>query len=360
MNIVGEEQLNADNLKVSNYKTSPMPLPPLWRILRGLVAATVSLPCLLAAQEPKIQATPFSVWLDLEALAEPNPPKLSLPIWLGTVTRNVVPDVFGSPAKTVFRLPFRRFGNLNDQILLRVFFDDFKGSAPTVTGLASSGVPQFLHGPFGAGLDLPSSETISIPMESVEIIEIEAPGDGRNLRGAFVTTLKQSEAWHALDFTPETALVDPFQKAPASQPAADDLYLYGRIRATIDPGIMKLMPQTAPSGTWEFELGTLPLLAVVTFDILNVDALAAPDLFLNGQLLGPVSVQLPDLADPGFEGLVRARDAEVRFRYTGWLRCQKAVPASLLVTGLNKITIQLSNQSGPVAVRAIELQLKNN
>ena len=197
-------------------------------------------------------------------------------------------------------------------------------------------------------------------MDGIDFVEIEAPGDGRNVRGAFVSTLKQSQAWHAVDFTPESGLVDPFQNTPPTTPTADDLYLYGRIRAAIDPGVMKLTPRTADSGTWEFELGVLPMLAVVTFDILNADALAAPTLAVNGIDLGAVSIHLPDLADPGYEGISRARDPDVRFRYTGWLRCQKAVPASLLVPGLNKITIRLSNDSGPVAVRAVELQLKNN
>lgn len=337
-----------------------MPVPPVTRALLASAFLLVAIPQMSIAQEPRVQPTPFSVWLDLEALAEPNPPRLSLPIWLGTVTRHVIPEVVGNATRTVFRLPFRRFGNLNDQVLLRVFFDDVKGLTPSVIAKTANGLTLFLHGPFGAGLDLPSSETVSVPMTGVDVIEIEVPGDGRNVRGAFVSTLKSTEAWHALDFPPETSFLDPFQKTPSPQPASDDLYLYGRVRAAIDPGVMKLTPQSAPSGTWEFELGALPLLTVVTFEVLNVDALAAPDLVVNGQPLGAVSIALPDLADPGYEGLIRARDPEVRFRYTGWLRCQKAVPSALLVSGLNQVTVRLADESGPVAVRALELQLKNN
>ena len=336
-----------------------MPAPFLQRASIGVAFALVALLLPAAAQELRVQPTPFSTWLDLEALAEPNPPRLSLPIWLGTITRTVVPDVVGRATTTYFRLPIRRFGDLNENVLLRVFYEDVRGLAPSVTGKTSAGVALFVHGPFGAGLDLPNSETIAIPMAGIDYLEIEVPGDGRNIRGAFVSTLKEAQAWHALDFQPASSLVDPFQNAPAVQPTDDDLYLYGRLRAAIDPGVMKLTPQTTPIGTWEFELAALPLLSVVTFEILNVDALAAPDLTVNGQPLGAVAIHLPDLADPGYEGHVRARDTEVRFRYTGWLRCQKAVPASLLAVGLNKIAIRLSNDSGPVAVRAVELQLKN-
>jgi hypothetical protein len=337
-----------------------MPLLPLLRSSLSTILLLAAIAPPATAQDLRVQPTPFSVWLDLEALAEPNPPRLSLPIWLDTVTRTVIPEVVGGSTRTVFLLPFRRFGNLNDQVLLRVFYDDVKGLWPTVSGKSASGQVVFLHGPFGAGLDLPSSETITVPMVGVDYLEIEAPGDGRNVRGAFLSTLKPTQAWHALDFAPETDLFDPFHKVPSQQPSPDDLYLYGRVRAIIDPGVMKLAPQTKPSGTWEFDLGELPLLSVVTFDILNADALAAPELIVNGQSLGSVSIHLPDLADPGYEGLVRARDPEVRFRYTGWLRCQKAVPSTLLVSGLNKITLRLAAESGPVAVRAVELQLKNN
>ena len=50
----------------------------------------------------------------------------------------------------------------------------------------------------------------------------------------------------------------------------------------------------------------------------------------------------------------------MRFRYAGWLRAQRVIPGSALRAGLNKVVLQLNGESGPVAVRAVELQLKYN
>jgi hypothetical protein len=50
----------------------------------------------------------------------------------------------------------------------------------------------------------------------------------------------------------------------------------------------------------------------------------------------------------------------MRFRYTGWLKAQLVIPGSSLQAGLNKLALQVNKQSGPVAVRSIEIQLKHN
>ena len=335
-------------------------MPPTLPLLRWLAALILLLPGVVGAQEMREQPTPFSVWLDLHALASRNPPRVALPIWLDSVTRSMGRDTPDHPLKTTFRLRFRKLGDLNPEILVRIFFDDEKGLSPSVSGWSETGAPRFLHGPFGVGLELPSSESITVPMAGIDYLDIEAPGDGANLRGLYLATLRKFDARHALDFAPESDLADPFQNAPTSPLHAEDQFLYGRVRATIDPGLMKLTPTESPSGTWEFDLSEAPAFAVVTFDILNADALAAPEIIVNDTELGPVAIQLPDLADPAFTSIVRLGDVDERFRYGGWLRCQKAIPGSALQAGLNKITIELSKESGPVAVRAVELQLKSH
>ena len=50
----------------------------------------------------------------------------------------------------------------------------------------------------------------------------------------------------------------------------------------------------------------------------------------------------------------------MRFRYAGWLRCQKIIPASALDAGLNQLTFEMQKQFSAIAVRAVELQLKQN
>ena len=142
---------------------------------------------------------------------------------------------------------------------------------------------------------------------------------------------------------------------------SDDLTLFGRVKATIDSGVTKLTADESPTGTWEFELQTVPLLAVLTFEILDADAEAPPNVTMNDRPLGAVNVSLPDLADPAYVGLVRALEPGMRFRYSGWLRVQKVIPAAALQTGTNRFVLELpSNAAGAIAVRALSLQLKYN
>jgi hypothetical protein len=173
-----------------------------------------------------------------------------------------------------------------------------------------------------------------------------------------VSWLDRAETRHALDFAAPAPFTDPFD-SPASQfPPLDDLFLGGRIRATIDPSLAKLTPRSSPSETWEFDLAAPPFLAVLSFEILNADPLAPLEVLVNDQPLGPAAMRAPDLADPAYQGVVRPLDRGVQFRYAGWLQCQKAIPGAALKAGANKITLRLPSTSGPVAVRSLELHLK--
>ena len=49
----------------------------------------------------------------------------------------------------------------------------------------------------------------------------------------------------------------------------------------------------------------------------------------------------------------------MRFRYAGWVRCQAIIPGRLLRTGENTFTLKLPAEAGAVAIRNVELQLKN-
>jgi hypothetical protein len=57
------------------------------------------------------------------------------------------------------------------------------------------------------------------------------------------------------------------------------------------------------------------------------------------QNIGPVALTLPDLADPGYRGESEPLTTEMHFNYTGWLRAQKIVPATILKVGANDLVI---------------------
>lgn len=336
-----------------------MPRLPFSLLIFRLLALAVLWSAPAGAQELRRQPTPFSVWLDFRALASPNPPKVSLPIWLESLQSDATEGTGGGIARTTFRLRFRQLGALNRDLLLRLFFDDVNGRSPTITGWTTEGAQVFEHGPFGASLNLPTSATVALPMLGVSNIDITVAGDGGNIRGCFLSSMRRGETLYSLDFAAPAEMNDAFDNLPSNPPPADDSLLFGRVRATIDPGLVTLTPREVTTQIWEFELAADPMLAVLSFEILNADPLSPLEVSVNDHPLGPVAVRTPDLADPGYLSVLRPLDRGVRFRYAGWLQCQKSIPGAALRAGLNKIELRLPGESGPVAVRSLSLQLKN-
>jgi hypothetical protein len=96
----------------------------------------------------------------------------------------------------------------------------------------------------------------------------------------------------------------------------------------------------------------------LTFEIANPSVDSPPEVYLNGQDIGPVSLTLPDLADPGYRGEVEALSPQMHFHYTGWLRAQKIVPATILKVGANDLVVASGTDTGSSAIRATQIQLK--
>lgn len=311
------------------------------------------------AQSLRVQPTPFSVWLDFQAIASSGTSRMSLPIWMESLQSDFIPASPTTSEKTVYRIRLRRLGHLNGEIQLRLFFDDKPGESLLVTGWTETGTQLYTSAAIGSGLGLPTSESIIVPVAGLDYVDIEAPGDGRCVRGAFVATLRKGESRHALDFEPQTSVADPFANVPSATTSRDDTYLFGRVRALLDPGPFKLDPASQASTTLEFELESKPLLAVISFEVLDLDPLHAPEITINDLPLGRASAHLPDLADPAFQGKVRALDPDMNFHYAGWVRCQIAIPGSALNAGINTLVFELKKTSSVAAVRAVEIELKH-
>jgi hypothetical protein len=201
---------------------------------------------------------------------------------------------------------------------------------------------------------------VTLPMGGVDYVEIEVPGNGANVRGIFLSSVKKSETRQALDFDPPADAIDPFQNPPPAPAHENDAYLFGRVKATLDNSVVKLSGTDGAGNSIEFTLTSQPLLAMITFEILNADVKSPPEVIVNNRPLGAASMTLPDLADPAFQGTVRPLERDMAFHYAGWLKCQKVVPGSSLQAGSNTVTLQLTDPSGTVAIRAIEVQLKYN
>jgi hypothetical protein len=321
----------------------------------------LSVAAVCAAQEalPE-QPAPFSVWLDFPSLSRPGAADPALPIWFEALQTHRKSAEGGEPPKTIYRLRLRRLPSLQREMLLRVFFDDVPEMHPVVRTWTETGKERFHSPPLGSGVGLPTSESVIIPLEGADYIDLEVPGNGSNVRGVHAASLKEVTVRQTLDFRVAPEVIAPFGNMAFAAPTTDDSKLYGRVQAALDPEPVRLSPAESPSSEYQFELVTQPLVAVVTFEVLNADLSAPPAVIVNEAAPVFVNIQWPDLADPGFRGEARGAEANLRFQYTGWLSGQIVIPGNVMRTGLNKITIALSEGSGPVAIRNVELQLKQN
>ena len=304
------------------------------------------------------QPTPFSVWLDFDALMRPNAKSPGFPIWMESVQVSSALRPEGEISQTIYRIRFRRFAALNRILLFRLYFDDQLGKNPSISAWSETGEQLFESGALGTSIGLPTSESVSIPMESVDYIELEIPGDGKTVRGAFLTSLEKSDTLQAMDFALPAQTLDPFNSPVKTHVPRGDEELYGRLSARLDSAPTILSKGEGSTAGHEFEIEEIPILAVVSFEILNADIQAPPEIILDQQPLGPATLFLPDLSDPAYTGTVQGLVNGMEIHYEGWLQAQCIIPGSAISPGTNHLYIQSPSKTGSVAVRSVALQLK--
>jgi len=299
------------------------------------------------------QPTAFTAYLDFRQ------PPTDLPIWIERVEQQTIDLGEGQPAASVHRIRFRQFPGLVDEVLLRVYFDDKPGCQPVVSGWNEIGQRLLAPHVLGQGLGLPSSETLRISMDGLDYIDIETPGDGGSVRGVLAMALRQTATREAVDFGGTAEITDPFGNAAPTITGSDDILLFGRVKATLEPGVIPLGTGTDNGeAAFDFPLANPPLIALLTFEISNADISNPPHLLVNGTDSGAVNVTVTDLADPALTGEIEATRPDAVYHYAGWLKCQKVIPGSLLTAGTNEILITNPGNPSPVALRAVEVQLK--
>ena len=116
---------------------------------------------------------------------------------------------------------------------------------------------------------------------------------------------------------------------------------------------------SVPQGAaFQFGIESQPRTALLTFEVGGADIDAPPEVYVNGASLGPVTLAMPDLADPGYRGEMKALVSQMHFQYTGWIRAQKLVAASNLRVGSNDLLVTGGPGTKVSAIRATQIQLK--
>jgi len=339
-------------------------------IFRAVFAIFFAAVCRVCAQEALsdalpspaefiVQPFPDSAWLDLRQNAPRNSKPQNAPAWVEALT--LLPAQAtegGGNSKSIFRIRVTQPGPDYQVLFFRLFFDDKPNQQPELIAWDESGTHILRSGTLGVGMNLPSSDSVLIPMAGASAIDIEVPGDGRTIRAAYLDWMTTSEVVHPVNAEHRDVIPEPFSSMPSLQAPPEDVENFGTVTATLSADPIRIDGQTQQGAAFQFPIEAQPLTALLTFELANPNIDAPPEIYVNGQDIGPASLMLPDLADPAYRGEVEALSKEMHFHYTGWLRGQKIVPAAMFKVGSNDLVIATGVGNGSSAIRATQIQLK--
>jgi hypothetical protein len=299
-----------------------------------------------------------SAWLDLRQIASASSKPQVTPDWVEAMS--IVPGQKnpGLPEKTVFRIRLARPSPESQVLFFRLFFDDNAEQKPQLIAWDESGTVVMQSGPLGAGMGLPTSESVMVPMVGVSTIDIEVPGDGKTVRGAYLDWMARAEVLHPMSADHRELIPEPFTPVAPLHRVGEDSERFGTVTASLADETIRIGPSVSHGAAFQFGLETPPLVALLTFEIASPNITSPPVVYVNGENLGPASVTLPDLADPAYRGQTASLIRGMRFQYTGWLRAQLLVPASNLRAGTNDVLIVSGEGTSASAIRATQIQLK--
>lgn len=305
------------------------------------------------------QPFPESAWLDLRQNVPRNSKTQNTPAWVEALT--LLPGQAtegGATSKSIFRIRVMQPSPDYQVLFFRLFFDDKANQQPELVAWDESGTHILRSGTLGVGMNLPSSDSVLIPMTGASAIDIEVPGDGKTIRAAYLDWMTTSEVVHPVNAEHRDIIPEPFSSVPSLHPPPEDVENFGTVTATLSADPIRINAETQESAAFQFPIEAQPLTALLTFEIVNPSIDAPPEVYVNSQDIGPVSLTLPDLADPGYRGEMEALTPQMHFRYTGWLRAQKIVPATILKVGANDLVVANAVGRGSSAIRATQIQLK--
>jgi hypothetical protein len=305
------------------------------------------------------QPVPESAWLDLRQNTPKNSKAQNTPPWVEVLTLLPAETTESGPmSKSVFRIRVTQPSPDYQVLFFRLFFDDKADQQPELIAWDESGTHVLRSGTLGVGMNLPSSDSVLIPMTGASSIDIEVPGDGKTVRAAYLDWMTSSEVAHPVNAERRDVIPEPFSSTPMLHAPPDDIENFGTVTATLAAEPIRIDGQTQESAAFQFPIEAQPLTALLTFEIANPRIDAPPEIYLNGENIGSVSLTLPDLADPGYRGEVEPLSTQMHFNYTGWLRAQKIVPAASLKVGENDLVVINGAGGGSSAIRSTQIQLK--
>src|SRR5262249_35584245 len=234
-------------------------------------------------------------WRNVRKRRPQNSKTKKAPAWVEALTLLPADPTEGSTAsKSVFRIRVTPPGPEYKILFFRLFFDDKPNQQPELVAWDETGTHILRSGTLGAGMNLPSSDSVIIPMTGASAIDIEVPGDGKTIRGAYLDWMTSSEVVHPVNVEHRDIIPEPFSVVPKLHAPPEDVENFGTVTATLAPESIRLDSRTQQNAAFQFPIEAEPLTALLTFEIANPRIDAPPEVYVNGQNIGPVAFTLPD------------------------------------------------------------------
>jgi hypothetical protein len=312
------------------------------------------------APSPEAQShstIPEKAWLDLRQNAPIRSTTQTAPEWVESVGMDS-PRVVNGVTKSVFRIRLTKPSGDYSVLFFRLFFDDQADARPEIVAWDEVGAQILRSGVLGAGIGVSTSESVMIPAKEVSTIDIEVAGDGKTVRGAYMDWMTIGEVVHPVNADHRDLIAEPFSSLPQLHAPKEDMEQFGTVTATLAAETIPVGASLDKGAAFQFPIESQPLLALLTFEVASPNIEAPPEVYVNGDNTGAVSLSLPELADPAYRGEMRSMVEHMNFQYTGWVRAQKIVPASSLKIGTNDIVVIAGPGTPASAIRATQMQLK--
>src|ERR1041384_4817875 len=216
---------------------------------------------------PSAEAAPDTAWLDLRQNSPTHSKIQAAPSWVESIS--FVPAKAATPGQTksVFRIRLTRPNDECQLLLFRLYFDDQPDQQPELIAWDESGTQLLRSGPLGQKTGLATSSSTVVPMIGVTAIDVEVPGDGRSVRGAYLDWMKTSQVMRPMHAEQQKLMADPFAAAMPLRAGKEDAEVYGTVTAPLTTETILIGSSMQDGASFQFGLEAQPLVALLTFEV---------------------------------------------------------------------------------------------
>ena len=122
-----------------------------------------------------------------------------------------------------------------------------------------SGTQLLRSGPLGQKTGLATSSSTVVPMIGVTAIDVEVPGDGRSVRGAYLDWMKTTQVMRPIHAEQQKLMADPFAAPMPLRAGEEDAEVYGTVTAPLTAETIAIGSSMPNGASFQFGLEGEPL-----------------------------------------------------------------------------------------------------